>query len=108
MSLNLNIGNAWLAEGNFENAKASWAKAEAYGQEHVSHELGAKKEGKAMIAAARQCLARGYANTGEGAKAKAIVQELVEEKRGDLEEEEREKTRTEEEARAQAQPIETA
>ncbi|GMH89366.1 hypothetical protein TrVE_jg1749 [Triparma verrucosa] len=108
MSLNLNIGNAWLAEGNFQNAKASWAKAEAYGQEHVSHELGAKKEGKAMIAAARQCLARGYANTGEGAKAKAIVQELVEEKRGDLEEEEREKTRTEEEARAQVQPIETA
>ncbi|GMH80763.1 hypothetical protein TrLO_g15069 [Triparma laevis f. longispina] len=96
MSLNLNIGNAWLAEGNMEKAKEFWSKAEAYGTEHVEHELGAKKEGKAMIAAARKCLARGYSKQGEEGKAKEIVTELLEEKRKDMDIEAEERKKLEE------------
>ncbi|GMH83898.1 hypothetical protein TL16_g09751 [Triparma laevis f. inornata] len=102
MSLNLNIGNAWLAEGNMEKAKEFWSKAEAYGTEHVEHELGAKKEGKAMIAAARKCLARGYSKQGEEGKAKEIVTELLEEKRKDMDIEAEERKKLEEEKKEKA------
>ena len=95
----MNIGNTYLAEGDFTTAKTYYTKASDLGKEHISLELGSTKDGKNMVAASLKALARGYKVTGDVAEAKRILGELVEERRAAMEEEKREEEEKEKRAK---------
>ena len=100
----MNIGNTYLAEGDFATAKTYYSKASDLGSEHINHSLGSTKDGKNMVAASLKCLARGYKVTGNIDEAKRILKKVVEEGRVAMElekmEQESETKLREEEAKA--------
>jgi hypothetical protein len=86
-SILLNIGNTYLAEGDFETACSYYSKASDLGTEHVENELGSTKDGKNMVCGSRKALARAHKVNGNIEEAKKILGEIVAERRIAMEEE---------------------
>ncbi len=94
-SVFLNLGNTRLAALDVEGARRHYESAHAFGREHLSSELGSRKDGRDMVRAAKLAKARAAKHSGDTEQCRKLMEEIVVDKREEMEEAEKEKAKEE-------------
>ena len=93
MSIIVNIGNTYSAEGDYAKAEAEYRKAEKLGQDHIDANQGSVVDGLGIVIAARRAKSFALKRNGKDEEAKKVMREVL-----DLQTKLNEKKKEEEEA----------
>jgi len=80
-SIYINIGNALSRSGDFEAADEQYKLAENLGVEHVNLDGGSRQDGRNMIIHVKRARAFALRRAGRVDDAKALLKEVIEEKK---------------------------
>lgn len=78
MSIHVNIGNTWSAQGNFEKANECYNIAEQLGRDHVEAVDGNKTDGMGIMVVAMRARAFALKKAGKEDEAKQKLREVLE------------------------------
>jgi len=80
-SIYINVGNAFSRSGDFDAANEQYKLAENLGVEHLTLDGGSRKDGKNMIIHVKRARAFALRRVGRVDDAKALLKEVIEEKK---------------------------
>ena len=79
-SVYVNIGNTFARTGNFDKADEQYKIAEELGNDHIKEKGGSEDDGRSMILCAKRARSFALKKVGRLDDAKALMQEVVQQK----------------------------